>query len=340
MIYLSMPRVAYLFAAKLLIAHFPTSAIRICMNWQAISFDWNQVRAFLATAEEGSFSGAARALKTTQPTIGRQISELEEALGVMLVERSVRGPTLTEAGRDLLDHVQAMGEAATLISAAAVGHSQEVTGEVAITATDLMCAAHLPAILAPLRESAPGIKLRIVSSNATQNLMLREADIAVRHVRPSQPDLIARHIGDFRAYLYAASSYLDRAGRPRTPREVADHIFVGTPDPHRLIAPLHDKGVTIRAENFAVSSDSGVVVWELVKAGYGISMLPEPLCQAEPGIERVLPSLTPLEFPVWLVTHRELQTSRRIRIVYDQIARGFAEAAKTVRGKVKGPKES
>ena len=158
------------------------------MNWQAMSFDWNQVRAFLATAEEGSFSGAARALKTTQPTIGRQISALEGALGITLVERSVRGLTLTQGGRDLLDHVRAMGEAATLISMVAAGQSQEVTGEVTVTATDLMSAAILPAILATLRQAAPSIRVRVVCSNDIQNLMQREADIAIRHVRPDQPE--------------------------------------------------------------------------------------------------------------------------------------------------------
>lgn len=298
------------------------------MNWQAMSFDWNQVRAFLATAEEGSFSAAARALKSTQPTIGRQISALEGSLGVTLLERSVRGLTLTQAGHELLDHVRAMGEAATLISMAADGQSQDVTGEVTVTATDLMAAAMLPAILAPLRQTAPGIRVRIVATGDIRNLMQREADIAIRHVRPNQPDLIARHVGDFRGNLYAASAYLDRAGRPRTPRDVADHAFVGSPDPDRLIAPLQNHGVPVRADNFVMSSDSNVVEWEMVKAGYGISMLPEVLCEAEAGIEKVLPSLPSLQFPVWLVTHRELRTNRRIRVVFDTLARGLAEIAR------------
>ncbi|MFN3232273.1 MAG: LysR family transcriptional regulator [Alphaproteobacteria bacterium] len=297
------------------------------MNWQAISFDWNQVRAFLATVEEGSFSGAARALKTTQPTIGRQISALEDALGVTLLERSVRGPTLTQAGSELLDHVQAMGEAATLISMVADGQSQDISGEVTITATDLMSAAVLPEIIAPLREIAPGLRLQINAVNNIQDLMRREADISIRHVRPQQPDLIARHVGDFRANLYAATAYLDRAGRPRTPREVADHVFLGNADPVLLVAPLHDRGIPVRPENFVVSSDNGVVVWELVKAGYGIAMQPEVLGEAEPGIEKVLPDFHSLEFPIWLVTHRELRTNRRIRLVFDTLARGLAEKA-------------
>lgn len=297
------------------------------MNWQAVSFDWNQVRAFLATAEEGTFSEAARALSSTQPTIGRQISELERSLGVTLFERSVRGPTLTDAGRDLLDHVRAMGEAATLISMAAESQSQQVSGEVAVTATDLLSAVVLPKLLAPLRETAPGIRIRIVASNETQNLTQREADIAIRHARPTQPDLIARHVANFRATLYAASRYLDQAGRPRAPQDVAEHAFVGSPDPERLLPALHNMGIPVRAENFVMNSQNGVVVWELLKAGFGISMLPEVLCDTEEGVEKVLPDLPPLQFPIWLVTHRELQTSPRIRIVFDQLARGLKEAA-------------
>ncbi|MEM9764540.1 MAG: LysR family transcriptional regulator, partial [Pseudomonadota bacterium] len=262
------------------IAEKRPAAIQKCKNWDAISFDWNQVRAFLATAEEGSFSGAARALRTTQPTIGRQIAALEAALGVTLFERENRGPMLTDAGRELLEHVQAMAEAATLISMVADGQAQQVTGEVTVTATDLLSATVLPSILMPLRETAPGIRVRIVASSDVQNLMQREADIAIRHVRPAQPDLIARHVGDFRASLYAATAYLDRAGRPRTLREVADHSFVGNADPERLMIPLHNMGIPLRPESFVMSSESGVVAWALVKAGFGISMQPEVLGDA------------------------------------------------------------
>ncbi|MGB0498345.1 MAG: LysR family transcriptional regulator [Rubricella sp.] len=249
----------------------------------------------------------------------------QQGVRVALVERSVRGLELTEAGRDLLDHVRAMAEAATLISMVADGKSQEVRGEVIVTGTDLLSAVILPRVLMPLRETAPGIQVRILASSDVQNLGQREADIAIRHVRPEQPDLIARHLGDFRANLYAASDYLDRAGRPRTVRDIADHDFVGNADPIRLIAPLNNMGVPVRPENFAMSSENGVVAWELVKAGYGVSMLPEALADAEPALERVFPGFPSLEFPVWLVTHRQVLASRRIRIVFDLLARGLGE---------------
>ena len=299
------------------------------MNWQAISFDWNQVRAFLATAEEGSFSAAARALKTTQPTIGRQIAALEESLGVTLVERNARGLAITQPGRDLLDHVRAMGEAATLISMTADGQSQAVKGTVTVTATDLLCAAILPAVLAPLRHSAPGIVVRLVPSNDVQNLMQRDADIAIRHVRPEQPELIGRFVGDFGANLFGATDYLDGVGRPRSLREIADLDFVGNADPERLMTPLQNMGIPVQEENFVISTDSGVVALELTKSGFGVSMQPELLAETVPGMERVFPGLPSPQFPVWLVTHRELQTSRRIRLVFDQLVQGLRQALET-----------
>lgn len=316
----------YIFAQS--IDDFRWLGIRKYMNWQAISFDWNQLRAFLATAEEGSFSAAARVLSTTQPTISRQISALEASLKVTLVERNVTGQTLTLAGQELLDHARSMGDAATLISMAADRQSQEVSGDVAIAATDLMSAAILPGLLSPLREIAPGITISIKESNQILNLMQREADISIRHSRPNEQELIARHVGDLRANLYASRAYLDKAGRPRTLREVADHAFVGIPDHERLIVPLHNMGIPVRAESFVTQPHSSMVTWEIVKAGLGVSILPEVLGEFEPRVEKVLADVPSLEFPVWLVTHRELQTSPRIRIVFDFLANWLGEVAR------------
>ncbi len=257
-------------------------------------------------------------------------------MGVTLVERGTRGLTVTPAGHELLGHVRAMADAAALITLAADGQSLDVHGEVTITATDLLSASALPAILAPLRQDAPGIRLRIVASSDIRNLTRREADIAVRHMRPDQPDLIARHIGDFRANLYAAKDYLDRAGRPRTLRDIADHAFVGNADPDRLMTPMNDIGVPLREENFVMSSESGVVVWEMTKAGYGLSMQPEILGDDTPGIERAFPAFPALQFPIWLVAHRELQTSQRIRLVFDTLARGLREALQRADRNAKG----
>lgn len=294
------------------------------MNWNAISFDWNQARAFLATAEEGSLSAAARALGQTQPTLGRQITALELDLGVVLFERIGRSLTLTPCGLELLDHVRAMGDAAGRISLTASGQSQSIEGQVCISASDAMAAYILPAALKRLRKEAPKIEIEVVASNALSDLRRREADIAIRHVRPEQPDLIAKLVRDARAYLYAAPEYLDSHGRPKSPADLAAHHFIGFGQPDRLIAALKDEGLEISRRNFTAGSESGVVAWEMTKQGLGIGIMAEEIAGLTPEIERVLPERPPFLFPLWLTTHRELHSSRRIRLVFDFLAEALA----------------
>lgn len=293
------------------------------MNWQAISFDWNQVRAFLATAEEGSLSAAARATGATQPTLGRQVAALEQALGVTLFERTGRSLVMTGAGQDLLEHVQAMGAAASRISMVASGQSQDIAGTVSITASDLFSAKFLPDMIAALRKEAPGIDVHIVASNRIENLTKRDADIAIRHVRPDQPDLIARHVADFSANLFAATSYLEARGRPSDPAGLAGHDFLGTDQTARLTEMMAEFGLPVQPEQFRVATDSGTTMWELLQAGLGMAVMPDRLGDSTAGVERVLLDHPPIKFPVWLATHRELRTSKRIRIVFDFLADGL-----------------
>ncbi len=287
------------------------------MNWDAIGFDWNQVRAFLATAEEGSFSAASRVLGLTQPTLGRQVAALEAELGVTLFERIGRSLALTESGLELLEHVRAMGEAATRISLVASGHSQVVEGEVRITASDIMSAYVLPSALRELRDIAPLIRVDVVAANNIHDLLRREADIAIRHVRPQQPGLIGQLVHTSSARLYGASSYLGRVGRPRALEDLAALDFVSYGDVERLLEMLVPLGMPITAANFRIGSASGIVGWELVRQGLGVAMMSDEVGQATPEVEPVLPEMEPVTFPTFLATHRELHTSRRIRVVYD-----------------------
>lgn len=291
------------------------------MNWQSVSFDWNQARAFLATAEEGSLSAAARALGQTQPTLSRQVAALEKNLGVALFERIGRSLALTQTGLDLLDHFRTMGEAAGRISLTASGQSQAVEGRVSITASDLMATYYLPEIVRKLRVRAPGVEIELKAANELQNLQRREADIAIRHVRPEQPDLIAKLVSEARAHLYASTEFLDRVGRPKTKADVAALDFVGVNDnSERLLAEMNSRGIALTKRNVKVMSASGTVILALVNKGLGVSALPRDVARLFPNLEIVLPEFGPILFPVWLVTHRELHTSRRIRIVYDLLA--------------------
>lgn len=290
------------------------------MNWKAVAFDWNQVRAFLATAEEGSLSAAARALALTQPTLSRQVAGLEEDLGVTLFERGHRTMDLTESGLELLEHVRAMGDAATRISLAASGRSELVDGHVSITATAMFASRHLPTVVERVRERAPGIQLEIIPSNESLDLIRREADIAIRHARPQHGDLIAKRIGSISWHVFAAKHYLDRIGRPNAPADLADADFIGFDNSGQLVEMYNGMGIPVTRDHFKVYSGSGTVILALMEHGLGIGVCTRDVAETRPMLEEVLPSLPPNDVPVWLVTHRELHTSKRIRLVFDTIA--------------------
>ena len=290
------------------------------MNWSAINFDWNQVRSFLATAEEGSFSAAARVLEQTQPTVGRQVAALEQSLGVRLFERVGKSLNLTTAGAELLVHVRDMADVANRISLTATRQSQTVEGQVRITASDVMSAYQLPPILRQIRLAAPRLEIDVVAANDLRDIQRREADIAIRHVRPTQPDLIAKLVGEATAHFYAASSYLVQVGRPKSEAELAKLEFVGFGDVDAMIGFLNPAGIAVTRQNFRMGSKSGIVSWEMVRQGLGVTVMSDDVAAMTTGIERVLPEREPFKFPVWLATHSELITARRIRLVFDLLA--------------------
>jgi DNA-binding transcriptional LysR family regulator len=295
---------------------------------QASTFDWNHLRAFLATAQHGSLSAAARHLGLTQPTLSRQVAALETDLGVLLFERVGRSLQLTETGANLLEHTRPMGEAANRISLAAVGQSQSIEGLVQITASDIMSAFILPQALRTIQQQAPRLRIDVVAANDIRDLMRREADIAIRHIRPDQPDLIARLVQEAEGYFYASTDYLDQAGRPASRADLAQHDFVGPGNPQQMIEFLKPLGIFLRAENFRLQSQSGLVTWEYARRGFGITPMSAEVGDATNGMERVLPGMDPIVFPVWLTCHRELHTSRRIRLVFDILSEFLTRKAR------------
>jgi len=294
------------------------------MNWDDIAFDWNQARAFLAASEEGSLSAAARALHLTQPTLSRQVTSLEQSLGVTLFERGHRKLQLTAAGLELLEHARSMADAANRVSLAASGQSQAIEGRVSITATEMLATYYLPPMLRKLREQAPGIVVEVVASDEVRDLIRREADIAIRHAQPTQPDLIARRIGCVRGRIYAAQRLLDEVGMPDSFSDLADQDFVGLDNTEELIAGLMEQGLELRLEQFRVHAASGNCMLQLIREGLGFGFLPMDTGELFDDLVCVLPDLFNPEIPVWLVSHRELYTSRRIRIVYDLLAEELA----------------
>ncbi|MGI3169429.1 LysR family transcriptional regulator [Pseudooceanicola sp. C21-150M6] len=291
------------------------------MNWPAASFDWNQARAFLATAEHGSLSAAARALNQTQPTVGRQVTALEDTLGVALFDRAGRGLILTDPGRELLIHLRDMGVAAERVALAATGQSQTLRGTVSVTASDVCSARLLPRIVADLARIAPDIDIEIISANDLRDLARREADIAIRHVRPDDPNLTARLLGEGMGRFYAAASYIARRGRPETRADLARHDFIGFLDAEGMSATMARSGLTVPPQNFRYRTDSGLVMWELVRQGLGIGLMSDDIGLMTADVDLLLPGERAFTYPIWLVTHRELQSSRRIRLVFDHLAK-------------------
>ena len=294
------------------------------MAGKPTGFDWNRARAFLATAEEGSFSGAARALASSQPTIGRAVAALEAELDVVLFERVGHRLVLTPTGADLVEQIRAMDAAALRASLIAAGQSLSLDGPVCISASQIEAVFTLPPILARIRELHPGIDIEVLATNEASDLGRREADIAIRSFRPTQPELFARKVKDGAAHLYGATDYLDRLGNPSTPAALSKADFIGFNRDDTLVAGLNAIGLSLTQRNFRVVSENQLLQWELTKRGLGVSIMTEDVGDAEPLVRRALPSLPPITVPLWLTTHRELSTSRRMRVVFDLLLEGLA----------------
>ncbi|MBL3826674.1 MULTISPECIES: LysR family transcriptional regulator [Marinobacter] len=294
------------------------------MNWQSVKFDWNRARAFLVTAEEGSLSAAAKALGVSQPTLGRQVAALEEELSTALFERGGRGLELTQAGLDLLAYVRAMGEAASSLSLAATGRARSIEGEIAISASEITAAFILPPILQRLRYEYPGIRINLVASNEASDLRRRAADIAIRNFRPTEPDLIARKVGEFSATLFATPEILTNLPS-LLPEDFCEGPFIGfLSNNAAYLSALSTRGIKLREENFVAKTDSHLVHWQMARAGIGIGMMPVELGDAEPDVERVFEDKV-FGGDVWLVSHRELRMNLRVRTVFDFLAAELTE---------------
>jgi DNA-binding transcriptional LysR family regulator len=292
------------------------------------SLDWTLVRSFLAVAEAKSLSAAARTLGLTQPTLGRHVDALEAALGTRLFTRSVHGLLPSEAALDLLPHARAMAATAAALERTASGEAAEERGTVRLTASDVIGAEVLPAILARARSRHPGVALELVLSNRTENLLTREADIAVRMVRPTQQNLVARKIGDVPIHLYAHKSYAKRRGLPRTLADLLDHDVIGYDSSALVLDGLAHVGITAARENFALRSDSDLAQLALLRAGAGIGGMQRQLAARDKALLPVLHCAIRLPLEMWLVMHEDLRATRRVRLLYDLLADGLSRYVK------------
>ena len=280
--------------------------------------DWNLIKAFLAVARTGSLSAAARMLGASQPTLGRHIAELETVTGLVLFRRGRAGYELTESGIALMARAEEVADKATAFSRLALGQTTEtVSGTVRIAASEIVSAYVLPRMLERFLHDEPSIEIELVASNQVENLLRRDADIAIRMVEPAQLDLITRHVTDIPLVACAAQSYLAGRVAPRTLADLASHELAGFDRGADIIAAFGRYGLNVDRHAFRFRCDNQIVLWEAVRAGNGIGFGQEPLARRDPAIEIILPDLKLPSLPVWLAMHRDVRNSARIRRVVD-----------------------
>lgn len=296
------------------------------MDKNVNALDWTLLQSFSAVVETGSLSGAARQLGQSQPTIGRHVKQLESALGVDLFTRAARGLVPTVAGLEIADTTRDMQSAATRLRLIADGKAGNLSGTVRVTASVVTSHFILPRIIADMRQAMPEIQIDLVPSDTTENLIFREADIAVRMYRPTQLDVISKHICEQPMAVYAAKSYLDRMGRPETMEEAARLDFVGFDKSDLIIRVMTDLGLEATRDFFAVRCDQQAVHWELVRAGCGLGGAQTIIGDADPTMERILDGQMKLQaLPIWLTAPQALHSNPRIRAVWNYLSEALAK---------------
>jgi len=289
-------------------------------------FDWALVKSFLAVLDAGSLMGAARRLGAQQPTLSRHVAELEAQLGAPLFERTGRGVTPTAMALAIADAARQMEEGAGALGRALAGRRDATSGSVRITTSEVAAGWLLPPLLAALQREEPAIQIELVASNALTNLLRREADIAVRMVRPAQGSLVAKKLGEIPIVAAAHESYLARAGTPREPADLLQHRLIGFDRDDSIIRGFASTGLALSREDFVLRTDDQVAYGRLVATGAGIGFVAAYNVPLWPGVRPLLPMLKVPPLPCWLAVHREIRGNRVVRRVYDFLAEAIPPA--------------
>lgn len=287
------------------------------------TLDWSLAQTFLAVAETGSLSEAARVLGTSQPTVGRQIRQIETLLDVGLFTRQPRGLALTDAGQALVPHAQNMKKAMMAFHLSASGRSERLSGSVRITASVFVAHHLLPTVISKIRDTEPDIQIDLVASDESHNLLYREADIAVRMYRSEQLDVITQNLGNIQLGMFASRSYLDKHGRPETFEETLNLDLVGYDRSDQILRGFRSMGTEAKRDWFSTRTDHQTAYLELIRQGCGIGFAQINVAEQMPELEAVLPELPLPSLPLWLAAHEGMRQTPRIRRVWDMLYEGL-----------------
>lgn len=286
--------------------------------------DWNLYRTLLAVLDEGSLSGAARALGLTQPTIGRHIDTLEASLGLELFTRSQHGLQATDAALELRPYAENLAATAAALVRAASGERETVRGVVRIAASEMIGIEVLPGILTPLRERHPALVFELALSSTVEDLIRREADIAVRMVEPKQEALVVKRIGEIKVGLHASRRYIARAGKPERIEDLARHTAIGFDKETPAIRSMRQRVTGFDRMLFALRADSDLAQLAMIRAGFGIGGCQIGIARRDPELVRLLPEAFMLGLDTWVAMHEDLKSSRRCRVVFDALVEGLS----------------
>jgi DNA-binding transcriptional LysR family regulator len=284
---------------------------------------WDLYRSFLGVLKEGSLSGAARALAIAQPTVGRHIAALERSLDLALITRSQTGLMPTEAAQSLRAFAESMQSTAASLERAASGQGAGVRGTVRVTCSNVIGVEVLPPIVSALRDQYPELTVELVLTNRVQDLLRREADIAVRMMRPKQQLLVARRIGQIKLGLHAHQRYLARHGTPSSVAELAAHSLIGFDGTTEFLRNASRALPGWRREAFAIRTDSDLAQLALIRSGAGIGVCQAAIARRDEAIVRILPKQFSLPLEIWITMHEDLRTSPRCRVTFEAMVKGL-----------------
>lgn len=286
--------------------------------------DWNLLRAFHATATTGSLSAAARRLRLTQPTLSRQIAALETQLGIELFSRAGRRLSLTQSGESLLAETEAMAQASRRFALTAAGES-DATGQTVTLSVTEGCAAYvMPDLVVQFRTQMPDLRLTLVATDRLSDLERREADLALRHRPPDAPGLVGDRLADQKAGFYAAPEWIAAHGRPRSLSDLSMYDMIGMSDMAQFQRFMRAHGTPLTDGVPWLASDNAVAVWEMARRGLGVAVMLDDIARRFPDMQRILPELPPITVPLWLVAHRALYDSPRLRRLRSALITAFS----------------
>lgn len=289
--------------------------------------NWSLIKSFLSVVEHGSLSAAARSLGVSQPTLGRDIQSLESNTGLNLFKRTTQGLDLTSEGSKLVEAARQMNDASDLFERQVSGLSTKLEGDVRISVNEIVGIYLLPPAIAAFREINPGVHIEIVISNKVTNLSKRDADIALRMFRPTQPELVAKRLPDMPLGFFAHKDYVAKYGEPSSMEDFSSHTVIGYDESTEFIEGAEKLGYHLMRDHFAIRTDHLLAHLSLARSGAGIIGTHVELAKQWPELVPVMQWIKVPDLEFWLACHSDVQYNSRIRELMSFLGKWFEEDA-------------